>query len=53
MPVMCPHHAGVYATREARLRAAVHHPGAGRKALHQEARTVAGQCPECPTSPQR
>ena len=48
LPAMCGHHASVYATRAARLRNRVHHPGNGRKALEREARTVAGQCRECP-----
>jgi hypothetical protein len=47
LPEMCSHHAGVYATRAARLKRRVHHPGRGHKALEREARTVAGQCPEC------
>jgi hypothetical protein len=51
LPAMCPHHAGVYATRAARLKNRVHHPGTGRKALEHEARTVAGQCPTCIDQP--
>jgi hypothetical protein len=47
LPAMCPHHSGVYATRAGRLAHRVHHPGRGHKALEREARTVAGQCPEC------
>jgi hypothetical protein len=47
LPPMCPHHSGVYATRAGRLAHRVHHPGRGHKALEREARTVAGQCPEC------
>jgi hypothetical protein len=46
-PRLCAHHAGVYATRAARLANRVRHPGNGRKALEREARTVAAQCREC------
>jgi hypothetical protein len=47
LPAMCDHHAGVYATRAARLANRVRHPGNGRKALEREAATVARQCREC------
>jgi hypothetical protein len=47
MPPLCAYHRDIYATRAARLKNRVHHPGTGRKALEHEARTVAGQCPSC------
>jgi hypothetical protein len=53
LPALCPHHSGVYATRAARLKRRVHHPGRGHKALEREAVTVAGQCPSCPDPPRR
>lgn len=53
MPALCGHHVDVYATKAARLRRRhVHHPGAWR-ALVEEARTIARQCPTCPTPTKR
>ena len=48
LPPMCPYHLPLYTAKAKRLRRAVHHPGAGRKALVQEARTIQRQCRECP-----
>jgi hypothetical protein len=48
LPNLCDFHRPLYAAKAKRLRRSVHHPGAGRKALAEEARTVSRQCPSCP-----
>lgn len=48
LPQMCDFHRPLYAAKAKRLRRSVHHPGAGRKALIEEATLIAGQCPTCP-----
>ena len=47
-PTMCGYHAGIFDRLDTERLSRVRHPGKGRKALIERAKTIARQCPFCP-----
>lgn len=47
-PAMCGYHAGIFRRLDGARKRRVRHPGEGRKALEERAKTIASQCPHRP-----